>query len=236
MMKYVFILLRSCVLGAILIHAPWTIQPAESALVTYQFNGTVTDVSSSLSTLKGHGANGFAAGLRLSGAYTFDSKASGVMFTVTDHMMPIPVTTTVTTYVGAITSLNLSLGTYAPMAVGYNHFNVVTGQTANYHVYHEIAGNLVQGIAPSLFDIFLADVTGTAFSKVSLPGAPAPDLQAFPVRQWTLGFSNGDSVRGSLDSLQAVPLPPSYVLFGAGVIALLVLGIRHPIDLNSGHP
>ena len=68
-----FILSASSVLS--LLH----VSKADAALVTYQFSGNISEVSGSLFTPGGQGANGFNAGLKLSGTYTFDSATAGML-------------------------------------------------------------------------------------------------------------------------------------------------------------
>ena len=207
-----FILSASSVLS--LLH----VSKADAALVTYQFSGNISEVSGSLFTPGGEGANGFNAGLKLSGTYTFDSATAG--------MLPSGLGAQV--YNASVTEMNLSIGNYsAPLQGGGTNLTTMTsGSTSLYSVNLGTAGNLVKGLAPSLFSLNLADESGTAFSSVALPGNPAPNLNSFNVNRWTLVFSNGAQLVGSLDSLKAVPLPATALLFGAGLIGLVGLGAR----------
>jgi hypothetical protein len=206
------------ILGASWILALFSASESKAALVTYQFSGNIGQVSGSLFTPTGLGANGFNAGLKMSGTYTFDTATAGLL----------PSGLGIQMYSGSVTNLNLSVGNYAAVLQG-GGTNVTTlsnAATSLYSVNLGTAGNLVKGLAPSLFSMNLADETGTAFSSVNLPGKPAPDLASFNVNQWKLVFSNGGQLVGSLDSLKAVPLPATALLFGAGLIGLVGLGSR----------
>ena len=72
-----------------------------------------------------------------------------------------------------------------------------------------------------LFTIDLFDSTGTAFSSIDLPGTHPPSLSSFDSKQWRLVFTGGSSIVGPLTTLTAVPLPASFLLFGAGLLVLL---------------
>ena len=198
---------------------------AEAALVTYEFSGNISEVPGSLFTSGGTGANGFNTGLKLSGTYTFDTAAAGLL----PSSLPIQL------YNNSVSSLNLSIGNYSAVLQGggTNLTTVSSGNPAFYSVNVGTAGNLVKGLAPSLFSINLADETGTAFSSVTLPGNQAPNLNAFNVNRWTLAFSNGKTLVGSLDTLKAVPLPATVLLFGAGLIGLVGLGARGRFNQSS---
>ncbi len=196
----------------------WQAQQADAALVTYEFSGNISQVPGPLFTPGGAGANGFNSGLKLSGTYTFE--------TTTPGLLPSGLSTQM--YSGSLSNLQLSIGNYgASLSSGGTNLTLVsTGGTSLYSVNAGVSGNLVKGLAPSLFSINLADETGTAFSSVALPGKVAPSLSSFNVNRWTLVFSNGSTLVGSLDSLKAVPLPATVLLFGAGLIGLVGLGAR----------
>ena len=62
--------------------APGASMQVEAAFVTYEFTGTISEVTGSVHTPSGTGANGFNSGMNLSGRYTFDTTAR--------HMNPPP--------------------------------------------------------------------------------------------------------------------------------------------------
>ncbi len=216
--RFLILSLSLFILGATSVLSFLPVNTADAALVTYEFSGNISEVPGALFTPGGQGANGFNAGLKLSGTYTFDSAATGLL----------PSGLQAQVYNGSVTNLNLSIGNYAAVLQGggTNLTTMSSGNPSLYSVNLGAAGNLVKGFAPSLFSLNLADETGTAFSSVALPGNPAPSLNSFNVNRWTLVFSNGASLVGSLDSLKAVPLPATALLFGAGLIGLVGLGAR----------
>ncbi len=114
---------------------------------------------------------------------------------------------------------------------GTNLTTLSSGNPALYSVNLGVAGNLVKGLAPSLFSMNLADETGMAFSSVALPGNQAPSLNSFNVNRWTLAFTNGETLVGSLDTLKSVPLPATILLFGVGLIVLVGLGARGSVTI-----
>ena len=194
---------------------------ANAALVTYQFSGNISEVPGSLFTsglAGGVGANGFNAGLKLSGNYTVDTATAGML----PSGLPIQM------YNGSVTNLNFTVGNYAgTLKSGGTNLTTINNGTPNlYSVNLGVNGNLVKGQTPSLFSINLVDETGTAFSSVSLPGSTPPALSSFNVNRWSLVFGNNAALVGSLDSLKAVPLPATVILFGAGLIGLVGLGAR----------
>lgn len=184
---------------------------AHAMLVTYSFQGAITEISDNLFTPGGTGANGFNSGLQLQGTYTFNTMAAPVGNG---------------NFVNSITSLNLTVGNYsASQSFGTNAIRLTNGVSFDqYRFQSSVGGNAVSGLSPELFDILLRDATATAFtSNAQLPTEP-PSLGSFNRNQWRLNFANGGFIRGSLTALQAVPLPASVVLFGAGLIALIGLG------------
>lgn len=218
MKRFTILSLSLLILGAASVLPMLSVGNAEAALVTYEFSGNINEVPGSIFTPKGQGANGFNAGLKLSGTYTFDTSTAGLAPTG----LPFQI------YHSAVQNLSLSIGNYAAtlQGGGTNITAITSGNPSLYSVNLGVAGNLVKGFAPSLFSLNLADESGTAFSSVTLPGGTAPDLGSFNVNRWTLVFSNGATLVGSLDSLKAVPLPATALLFGAGLIGLVGLGAR----------
>ena len=190
-----------------------------AAPVTYAFTGAIGEVSFPLYTSSGTGANGFNTGLTLAGKFEFNPLA-----------VPTSLTSTVATYGNAVTRLSFNIGTYtSPDALGgglmgVNYLKVTNGATDAYQLGASALGPLVKNLAPSIFEIDLQDGGGTAFNSLALPGAPAPQLSAFNINRWRLIFKDGSLIQGSLTSLQAVPLPATVLLFGAGLVALVGLG------------
>jgi len=126
-----------------------------------------------------------------------------------------------------LSNLSLQIGTYsALLGVGANLILIAnTPGLDGYFSQATVAGSMVKGLSPSFFDITLVDPTGSVFSSNALP-TDAPSLFSFATNKWRLVFAGGQIVQGSLTSLQAVPLPASMLLFGAGLVALIGLGAR----------
>jgi hypothetical protein len=190
-----------------------------AAPVTFEFTGLVTNVSGDLFTAGGTGANGFRAGLSLTGSYTFNSLApdtSGNPF--------------VGNYNNAISNMTLSVGDYtATFNPGTSFIRVTDRPNADlYEVQvNGLLGNSVNGFTPTIFNFELQDPSANAFSNSSLPTL-APSVSSFASAQWRMIFgAKGRSVEGGLASL--VPLPAAVWLFGAGLIALIGLGSRGPL-------
>ena len=153
---------------------------AGAALVTYQFSGNISEVPGSLFTsglAGGVGANGFNAGLKLSGTYTVDTATAG--------LLPSGLPTEL--YNGSVTNLNFTVGTAATLKSGGTNFTTINNGSPDL-VFCQPWGEWqsCQGTNSSLFSINLVDETGTAFSSVSLPGSTPPALSSFNVNRWSL--------------------------------------------------
>ncbi len=190
--------------------------PARAMLVTYSFEGAITEMSDNLFTPGGTGTNGFNSGLKLKGTYTFNT-LSAPAGNGNFH--------------NALTSMTLQIGNYsATQTFGQNLIQLQNGNVDRYRVVSSVGGDAVKGLSPSLFEILLRDPSGTAFSgNAQLPMDP-PSLNSFNTNRWRLNFGSNGFIRGSLTALQAVPLPASVILFGGGLIALIGLGagrLRH---------
>ncbi|MFO0773565.1 MAG: hypothetical protein U0172_02730 [Nitrospiraceae bacterium] len=196
--------LALCVVGIL---AP---TPAKAMLVTYAFQGAITQVSDNLFTPSGTGSNGMNTGLQLRGTYTFNT-LSAPAGNGNFH--------------NALTSLTVQIGNYsATQSFGQNLIQIQNGQVDRYHLLSSVSGNTVKGLSPSMFEILFRDPTGAAFSSnAQLPSTP-PSLNSFNTNRWRLSFGSNGFVQGSITSLRAVPLPASVILFGAGLIALIGLG------------
>jgi hypothetical protein len=211
-------LIAACLMSLAIMIGALPLETA-AAPVTYTFTGAIGEVSFPLFTSNGTGSNGFNTGLTLSGQFEFNPLA-----------VPTSLTSTAATYGNAVSRLSFNIGSYAsPDALGggltgVNYIKVANGATDAYQVAASALGPLVKNLAPSIFEIDLQDGGGTAFTNLALPGAPAPQFSVFNLNRWKLIFKDGSFVQGSLTSLQAVPLPATVLLFGAGLVALVGLG------------
>ncbi len=194
---------------------------AKAMLVTYSFEGAITEVSDNLFKSGGTGSNGFNSGLHLKGTYTFNTLAAPAGNG---------------NFHNAVTALTVQIGNYsASQSFGQNLIQLQNGPADRYRLASSVDGNLVKGLSPSLFEIVFRDPTGSAFSSnAQLPMEP-PSLNSFNTNRWRLSFGNNGFVHGSITALQAVPLPASVLLFGGGLIALIGLGagrLRQPQEQN----
>ncbi len=199
----------------------WTAAPAAGALISYQFNGTVDDISPSLYTSCGSGTNGFDVGLKLTGHSAFQTSTPVNLA----YPPPQPILAyTMGFYANSVTSLQVSLGTYTPgpHTVGYNSSSVTNGDLAAYGASHQVTEDADYGILPLYFSLNFFDSKGTAFSSVELPGPRPPSIASFDSRQWSLLFHDGSTVSGPLNSLSPVPLPSTGLLFGVALTASAV--------------
>lgn len=210
--------LRLLILALGLTIPVWETSQADAGSFTYEFIGNISEVPGALFTPGGLGSNGFSTGLQFSGTYTFDPSTAGLL----PSGLPVQL------YNGSVSSLNFTIGNYAGslQAGGTNLTIVSSGIPSLYSVNLGVAGDPVKGLAPSLLSINFADATGTAFTSAALPGNPAPSPSSFNVNRTTLSFTNGNVLVGSLSSLRAVPLPETWIFFGAGLIGLVWLDVR----------
>jgi hypothetical protein len=173
--------------------------PASAALLQFSFTGAVNNVPASLFPAINNGQTLF-------GSITIDTSVP--------DSNPSPV---ISLYSNAISSLTLSLGPMtAALGLPDNSIRIHEFTTFNrYRLEGPLSGSSVNGLSP----------IGFRFVGDALPSAP-PSLSSFISNQWRLIFDGPGhpTVRGSLTSLTAVPLPAAVILFGAGFIALVGLG------------
>jgi hypothetical protein len=182
--------------------------PSQAALVTFSFDGSISEVGGALFPTLGSGP--------MSGNITFNPAAP-----------PIVLGTGI--YMNSVTGLNLNvnghLASYAPGANGIFILNSPPmGGIDNVTAFSTVTGLPINGFSPTSFQLSLTDPNGNVFSNLSLPTTP-PSLNSFARNQWRLDFGGaGNYVVGSLAHLTAVPLPAAVILFGAGLISLVGLG------------
>ena len=181
--------------------------PSEAGLVTFSFDGSISEVGDGLS---------FGSG-PMSGDITFKSDATPIPGTGIYLTPPI------------IKGLNLNInGHLVSYASGVNGIFILNsppmGGVDNITAFSTVTGATINGGLPGSFQVSLTDTHGNVFSDLGLPSTP-PSLNAFNKNQWRLDFGGaGNYVIGSLAHLTAVPLPAAVILFGAGLISLVGLG------------
>lgn len=180
---------------------------AQAALITYTFQGAVSDVSDPLFPT-------FNTGQTLSGSFTFNSLAN--------QFGP-------GAYPNVLTDLQINLGSaQGSLTTGTNLIRIINTPGTGPDFFR-LRGSVnmqtpLGNFASSVFRIDLRDPTGTAFNSVSLPSSGQLSLSSFASNKWQLILAGGRVISGSLTSLQAVPLPSTVILFGAGLIALVAFG------------
>lgn len=189
---------------------------ASAALLQFSFSGAVNEVPASLFPAINNGRTLF-------GSVTIDTS-------IPDSNP----SATIDQYSNAIKSLTVSLGpTNAALvlpntttglpdnSIGIHHFPTFD----RYAMAGPLSGSSVNGLSPVSFE----------FDGDAAPSAP-PSLSSFMSNQWRLIFSGtgNPTVRGSLTSLTAVPLPAAVILFGAGLVALAGLGAGSWRQRRSG--
>ena len=188
---------------------------AYAALVTYSFEGSVSNVNGPLTPT----VNMMSP---VSGTFEFNnSPAVGG------------------NYQGVVSNLTLNIGDYtAKYVAGANavsifqnidlgdgffgdRWQLVTAATA------AAPSGSINGYSPFRFDLNL-DQEGSLFANTNMQDPPSlgnPDFLSGT--RWRLLFENSNGVvrvQGALSSLTAVPLPAAVILFGAGLISLVGLG------------
>lgn len=179
------------------------ITPAQAALVTYSFTGMTDDQNP----------------LTVSGSFQFD-KATGGSGGV---------------YNGAVKGFNLTIGGYtSSFSHGIN--GVTLSQNTNlggglsgdrWALVSAATGPDLGGAVPFYFDLHLDGQGGGLFTDTALQDPPS--FGSLTEARWRLFFEGARGTPfaaiGSITSLTAVPLPPAVLLFGAGLIALVGLGV-----------
>ncbi|MBH0202663.1 MAG: hypothetical protein HP496_10330 [Nitrospira sp.] len=184
-----------------------TITSAHAALATYSFTGVT--------------ANPEAPLIPVEGTFQFNDRMSGSSGV----------------YSGAVTGFKLVFnnGAYTSVfAPGLN--GVIISQNTDlgsgiwgdrWALMTSATGDELGGVTPYNFDLYLSRQGQGLFTNTDLKNPPS--LSDLDSKTWRLYFKNSDGVPfafyGPIHSLTAVPLPPAVLLFGAGLIALVGLGV-----------
>ncbi len=194
---------------------------AQAASVTYSFTGDVATLNGPLLP------NSFSVGVGapLSGTFTFNNAPA-----------------TGGNYSGVVSGLTLQVGSYTVnFASGANAVTVFKAIDLGSGFFGDrwkldtavgpqldpmtLQPVLLNGYSPFKFDLNL-DREGSLFANTDMQNPPS--LGSLTGTRWRVLFENADgnvvSIRGSLNSLTAVPLPAAVLLFGAGLISLVGLG------------
>jgi hypothetical protein len=177
--------------------------PAHAALVTYSFTGITDD------------QNPFP----VSGSFQFDNATGG----------------SGGVYNGAVTGFNVTIGGYSSFfAPGINgvkislNSNLGGGLSGDrWALVSAATGPELDNALPFNFDLRLDHWGGGLLTNTALQDPPS--FGRLNEARWRLFFEDAHgtplALVGSITSLTAVPLPPAVLLFGAGLIALVGLGV-----------
>jgi len=207
------IFLKLTLTASVLLWAGIGVTPATAMTIQYSFTGTVNQVAP-----------------RLSSAFSTSpssSAMSGLMtVTTTDTNTP---NATIGSY--AITSFSLKIEGYTATMGTTGNVEIRNGPPGNdwYTVTVDAPnGPIVNALAPRVFEIQLRG-PNSIFTSDALPTS-SPSITSFTNRNlWRLVFGSGNNrtVSGVIMAVTAVtvvPLPPSVILFGAALVALVSLG------------
>jgi hypothetical protein len=176
---------------------------AHAAFVTYSFTGMTDDPSP----------------LAVTGSFQFDKTTGG----------------SGGVYNGAVKGFSVTIGEYTSIfAPGIN--GVTISQNTNlggglsgdrWALASAATGRELGGTVPFYFDLHLDHEGGGLFTDTALQDPPS--FSSLSEARWRLFFEGAHGTPfasvGSITSLTAVPLPPAVLLFGAGLIALVGLGV-----------
>jgi hypothetical protein len=194
---------------------------AHAALVTFSFTGGVSTISGALLSTP-LGPSPLSLGLPVTGSFQFDTMTGGVGGN----------------YPGAVKAMTLTIGSYtSAFALGANAVTIFQNTNLGgglvgdrWKLVTAADGPPVKGYTPFSFDLQLDREGGGLFPNTDLQNPPSLSSSPSPLTatRWRLMFQNDDgnvvTARGTFQSLTAVPLPSSAILFGVGLIALVGLG------------
>lgn len=203
--------------------------PADAAPVTFRFTGEITSVTTTLSS-----ARGFNPGQTFFGTYTFETTTADAIPS-SDRGAYRGITAFSVNMAGqAIVPLQPPVG----LSDGIFILNNEGAVRDRYSLLSSGSGPEIAGWQFRQMNIDLLDSSQSVFSNDTLPTTP-PSLSSFAQRPTSFTFSNRDalgnfrgfgSVDGKLTSLSLVPIPPTLLLFGSGVMVLAAL---HTIGRRS---
>jgi hypothetical protein len=212
--------LKMAFTAGMLLWAYIAVSPATAVTVQYSFTGTVNQVSPRLSSTFITNPSPTA----MSGLITVDS-------TDTNTASAILGSYTITNFSLNIGGYTATMGTSGNVVIrngppGTDWFNV-TVNAPN--------GPVVSGLAPRIFEIQLRG-PNSIFTSDALPPS-SPSMTSFTNRNlWRLVFGAGTTrtVSGVMTAVTPVPLPPTAILFGAALVALVGLGAGNWKQRSAG--
>jgi len=181
---------------------------AQAAFIQYSFTGTVGGANGAL-------RSDLPVGSTMTGTFSFEDTTSS---------------TGVGRYPGAVQSFSLNIGSYSVSfdpAGDVNLVRITDNPSGDlWRLRTSVMGPGIGQYSPTEFRLDLEDEDGLAITGSGLQDPPS--LGALTSTQWRLVFEDATGsmvrVQGVMNSLTAVPLPASVLLFGAGLISLVGLG------------
>lgn len=182
------------------------ITPAHAALVSYSFTGT-TDAPRPEDSLPVFGSFQFNKATDGNGG-VYNGAVTNFRLTIADYT---------SFFTPGINGVTLSQGTNLGGRLSGDRWTLVSAAT----------GPELNGTLPYNFDLHLDRHGGGLFADIALQDPPS--FRSLTQTRWRLFFEdpqgNPFAYVGSISSLTAVPLPPAMLLFGAGLVALVGLGV-----------
>ena len=205
------VFLKRAFVAIMVFWASIAVTPVTAATIKYSFTGTVNQVSNQLSS-------------------TFPISSSTMSGSITVNTTD---TNTSSAIIGSYTITNLSLNIRNYTATMGTSGTVQTRNGPPNTDRFEVTVNAPSGTAvnsqtPRIFELQLHG-PNSIFASDALPTS-SPSIAAFTnLNMWRLIFGNGNSrmVSGVVTAITAVtvvPLPPTIILFGAALVALVSLG------------
>jgi len=194
--------------AAALLLALATAGPARAVAINVTLSGTIEFVDSQISSA-------FTVGAPFTASFQINSDTPDTDALPTEGE-----------YIGAVSNLSFSFGSYSGAGAGDNQLHMRDGAglfADNFFVQSEFSGADVAGFPPFDFLVNLADTSLTVFTSDAIPASL--DLADFDIADALLGFQDGSSiyrVQAGIDALTytVVPEPGTLPLLGLGCVAL----------------
>lgn len=191
-----------------------TMEPAAGSIVTFEIDGTLTEV---------YGPSGLAVGDPFTGTFSYATGQIGTNFPpigsgeITRYLFE---SYTLTIKGQTVSATGGDIGIYN--IPGFDHFKLNDTSAGT------VTGS-INGIPVSQLFLGLTDLTGNVFATTNLPTTlDLADFSGF--RRIDIVFSDGTNGNGSafgvISSLNAVPAPAGVWLFGSGIAAMAAMAGR----------
>jgi len=207
------VFLKLAFTAGVLLWAGIAVTPVSAATIQYSFTGTVSQVSNQLSS-----------------TFTTSPSSSAMSGVITVNTTD---TNTLSATFGSYTITNFSLNIegYTATMGSSGNVEIRNGPTGNDQFNVTVNapnGPMLNARAPRIFEIQLRG-PNSIFASDALPTS-SPSITPFTNRNlWRLVFGAGNTrtvsgVMTALTAVTVVPLPPTVILFGAALVALVSLG------------